>query len=133
MEQDTFTSGYRQPAPPPKEKIIESAKKKITILSPKFKVSLAKIGTSLLGLAFIFLAFPGMTYLGRALWPFLFGHSIWEVKDGGVHYICAWCLGVCTILSPLLTYFGGKAFMFLGHKMGSLILEAMGEVKKWIR
>ncbi len=121
MDQNaTEAGGYRQAYVPTEEPAPLPIPEK-RALSPKVKHVLSYVSNIVIGVVGLALVFPGLTYLGRAMWPFLFGHSINTVKDMGVHFVCAWCLGACTIFSPILLYWAGRGAAFLGFAIKEFI------------
>lgn len=126
MDQNaTDAGGYRQSYVPAEEPLQDDPIPEKKPLSPKVKSVLSYVGNLAIGIIGLTLIFPGLTYLGRAMWPLLFGHSINTVKDQGVHFVCAWCLGACAIFSPILLYWAGRGAAFFGVILKEFVQETI--------
>lgn len=126
MDQNDSGGGYRDASAHKEETVAEPLPKKEFKMGPKVKSVVNYISNCVLGIVTIVVAFPGMTYLGRSVWPVFFGHSINAVKDQGVHYVCAWCTGVALVFSPLILYKLGQ----LGNVFGDFIKEVTKNLLK---
>ena len=115
MDQNaTDAGGYRNAYVPTEEPSQDDSIPEKKPLNPKVKSAINYVSNLFIGVLGLALMFPGFTYLGRAMWPLLFGHSINAVQDRGVHFICAWTLGACTIFSPILLYWFGRGASTVG-------------------